>query len=112
MQEKIENNDIEDADFEEIPVALDEADAFEALNEAHDAADEPEQQQTVFTSRQMLALLKGALEAGHLSKKEFVRMRSEMGIFQSNYTRNRTTDAQRKAKRKSQKQARKKQRRK
>ena len=101
---------IEEAVFEEI--TDDETKAIEALEAAKAADGEPETPQTVFTGRQMLALLKGAVESGHLSQQEFKRMRAEMGIFQSTYTRNRLTEKERKAKRKAQKQARKKQRRK
>jgi hypothetical protein len=102
-----EQNNIEDVDFEEVD---EETNAVEELDAAIEAADDAEDMPTTFTSRQMLNMLKAAVEAGHLSKKDYKRMRSEMGIFQSDYTRKKTSDAKRKTKRKAQKQARRKQR--
>lgn len=63
-----------------------------------------------FSKEEKVKALKAAVENGQLNRFTALRIRSEMGIFQSDFTRKRESDAKRKARRKAQKTARKKQR--
>lgn len=58
----------------------------------------------------VIRALKGAIESGHIDARRAHQIREEMGIFQSDFTKKKVSDAKRKAKRKAQKSARKKHR--
>ena len=75
MQENI----IEDAEFEEIDETV------EQLEAAVESAENTPEEQKTFTQGEMLSMLKDAVEAGAITQNDFKRMRSEMGIFQSDF---------------------------
>lgn len=85
---------------------------FEEINEDLKAvvAEEEPEQQAKLSKQEIVKALAGAVEAGAIGVNRAKQIRQEMGIFQSDFTRTKVSDAKRKAKRKAQKAARKTQR--
>jgi len=98
---------IEDAEFEEIDadVAADLKIIEEAENAKAEKATAPQ-----MSKQDVVKALSSAVEFGQLTKSSAQRIRQEMGIFQTDFTKKKVSDTKRKAKRKAQKLARKKQR--
>jgi hypothetical protein len=106
---------IADAVFEEINEAQLEAMEAErkeitAAAEDLEAIQTPDEPKAKLSKAQIVKALAGAVEGGVLSVNRAKQIRQEMGIFQSDFTRNKVSDAKRKAKRKKQKASRKQQR--
>jgi len=92
----MQEENIVDADFEEIN---------DPVQEAEVSAEEPK-----LTRREVIAALRGAVDMGQLDPKRAKQLREQMGIFQSNFTKRKERVEGRKAKRKAQRVARKIQR--
>jgi len=113
----MQDNDVVEAEFEEI---TEEVPAVNVGTPGHiehggdvvteDVTETPTEEQPKMSKAEVVAALALAVENDQLDPKTAHRIRSEMGIFQSSFTKKRTTDEKRKAKRKLQKNARKKQR--
>jgi len=98
-------NDIEDADFEEI-------DDDQAIKQIEAALDELEQDKptVTLTKHETVKALKDAVEMGQLTPAMAKKMRQQLGIFKTDFTKKKISDSKRKATRQAQKLARKKQR--
>ncbi len=108
--------EVTEAEFEEI---VEETPAVNVGTPGHiDHDDVPQdsdpQDETVpkakMSKMEVVKALAAAVENDQLDRKSAARIRSEMGIFQSSFTKKRESEVKRKAKRKLQKKARKKQR--
>ena len=110
----MEENNITEGEFEEINEAqLDDELQLEAQEEVMkdlQAATEEAPEQAKLSKQEIVKALKGAVEDGALTGHRAKQIRQEMGIFQTEFTGKKISDAKRKAKRKAQKAARKKQR--
>lgn len=107
----MEENNIVDAEFEEIDA--DVVADLKLIEEAEKAKAEvavEEKPAPKMSKQDVVKALSSAVEFGQLTKSSAQRIRQEMGIFQTDFTKKKVSDTTRKAKRKAQKLARKKQR--
>jgi len=95
----MQENNIVDAEFEEID------DNVQAEENEEVSTTAPK-----MSKSEIIKALSLAVDRGHIGQGQLTKMRTEMGIFQSDFTRKKVSDSKRKSKRKAQKQARKKQR--
>ena len=95
--------------IEELVLSDAEKEQLQKIVEADDAEQE-EGERPRSSKREMLKYVTQAARDGLVSVAEKNRLRQELGIFQSDFTRKKASDKERKAKRKQQKKARRKNR--
>lgn len=100
----MDNTEIVDAEFEEIDETIDEANELQEGEELVVSADAPK---TKMGLSGFLAAVSAAVSTEQITSQQARELRSQMGINQAYFTRNRVDEKKAKSKRKSQKAARK-----
>ena len=99
-----------DAADAEVKLSEKEQEQLKEIVKAEQAEIENEDTESKSSKRDMLRYVTQAAREGLISVHEKNRLRAELGIFQSDYTRKQANNKRRKAKRKQQKKARRKNR--
>lgn len=106
----MQEQDIIEADFEEVIEEQPNVNVGTPGHVDHGATTDKTADAGKLSKTEIMKALKDAISGGMIAPKNGKRMREEMGIFNSDFTKKKITNTKRKSKRKAQKNARKKQR--